>query len=347
MTAITKAPFGVTKNGTPVEVYTMENETLRVKILTLGGTIAAIEAPDKAGNMADICLGFDNVKTYEEHTCFFGALIGRYANRIGGAAFTLNGKRYQLAKNDNGNNNLHSGPDFFKNRIWEVLRAEEDSIVFGLISPHGDQGFPGNAKIRVKYTLEQGNTLRITYKAISDRDTVFNFTNHSYFNLAGHDKPEKAMEQVLTMPARFYTRSDDEYITTGEKVDVEGTAMDFRTPKPIGRDIDKDEEPMRLQNGYDHNFEVFTYPCAILSDPESGRTMSVTTDCPGVQLYSGNFMEREQGKDGVVYGRRAGVCLETQFFPNAVNYPHWVQPIAKAGEEFRSETCFTFGWNGQ
>ena len=339
--------FGILPNGSVASLYTIRSGKITAVISDLGATLVKLFVPDKDSKLADVVLGFDDPQSYCESGTFFGATVGRNANRIGGAAFTLNGKRYQLAKNDNGNNNLHSGPDFFKNRIWEVLRAEEDSIVFGLISPHGDQGFPGNAKIRVKYTLEQGNTLRITYKAISDRDTVFNFTNHSYFNLAGHDKPEKAMEQVLTMPARFYTRSDDEYITTGEKVDVEGTAMDFRTPKPIGRDIDKDEEPMRLQNGYDHNFEVFTYPCAILSDPESGRTMSVTTDCPGVQLYSGNFMEREQGKDGVVYCRRAGVCLETQFFPNAVNYPHWVQPIAKAGEEFRSETCYVFNWNGQ
>lgn len=338
--------FGVLPNGETASLYTIRSGNITAVVSDLGATLVKLFVPDKAGKLADVVLGFDDPQSYCESGTFFGATVGRNANRIGGAAFTLNGKRYQLAKNDNGNNNLHSGPDFFKNRIWEVLRAEEDSIVFGLISPHGDQGFPGNAKIRVTYTLEQGTTLRIIYKAISDRDTVLNITNHSYFNLAGHDKPEKAMEQVLTMPARFYTRSDDEYITTGEKVDVEGTAMDFRTPKPIGRDIDRDEEPLHLQNGYDHNFEVFTSPCAILSDPESGRTMSVTTDCPGVQLYSGNFMEREQGKDGVIYGRRSGVCLETQFFPNAVNYPHWVQPIVRAGEEFLSETCFTFDWNG-
>ena len=269
-------------------------------------------------------------------------MVGRNCNRIGGASFRLNGKQYQMEKNDNGENNLHSGPDFFKDRIWEVRRVEEDSITFGLESPHGDQGFPGNAKIRVKYALEQGNTLRISYTAVSDRDTVFNFTNHSYFNLAGHDKPEKAMDQILTMPARFFTLSDGNYITTGEKRDVEGTAMDFRSPKAVGRDINKDEEPLRLQNGYDHNFEAFANPCAILTDPQSGRTMAVSTDCPGVQLYSGNFMEREEGKDGVIYGRRSGVCLETQFYPNAINYPHWPQPVTKAGETYKSETCFTF-----
>jgi aldose 1-epimerase len=172
---------------------------------------------------------------------------------------------------------------------------------------------------------------------------VFNFTNHSYFNLAGHDKPEKAMEQILTMPARFYTEADKLSITTGETRDVDGTAMDFRTPKAIGRDIDKDEACLRLQGGYDHNFEVYTNPCAILSDPFSGRTMAVVTDRPGVQLYSGNYLIGEKGKGGVSYCRRGGICLETQFYPNAVNYPHWPQPVVKAGEQYKSETCYIFG----
>ena len=171
---------------------------------------------------------------------------------------------------------------------------------------------------------------------------MFNLTNHSYFNLAGHDKPEKAMEQILTMPARIFTPSDAESIPTGEERSVEGTAMDFRTPKAIGRDIDRKEEPLQFQNGYDHNFEVFVNPCAILTDPESGRTMAVSTDCPGLQLYSGNFLEDEVGKDGAVYCRRSGVCLETQFYPNSVNNPQWPQPITRAGEKYCSETTFVF-----
>lgn len=335
--------FGVLPNGEAAYLYTIRSGNMTAVLSDLGATLVKLFVPDRDDKCADVVLGFDDPQSYCESGTFFGATVGRNANRIGGAAFTLNGKKYPLEKNDNDRNNLHSGENFFKNRIWNVLEQEEDSITFGLESPHGDQGFPGNATIRVKYTLEQGNTLCIRYTGISDRDTVFNFTNHSYFNLAGHDKPEKAMEQVLTMPARFYTPSDAEYITTGEKRSVEGTAMDFRTPKPIGRDIDNDEEPMRLQHGYDHNFEVFVNPCAILSDPESGRTMAVTTDCPGVQLYSGNFMEGEAGKDGVFYCRRGGVCLETQFYPNAINYPQWIQPVIKAGEKFESETCYIFG----
>lgn len=335
--------FGVLPNGKTASIYTIRSGQMTAEISDLGATLVKLFVPDRDGKLADVVLGFDDPQAYCESGTFFGAVVGRNCNRIGGASFRLNGKQYQMEKNDNGENNLHSGPDFFKDRIWEVRRVEEDSITFGLESPHGDQGFPGNAKIRVKYALEQGNTLRISYTAVSDRDTVFNFTNHSYFNLAGHDKPEKAMDQILTMPARFFTLSDENYITTGEKRDVEGTAMDFRSPKAVGRDINKDEEPLRLQNGYDHNFEVFANPCAILTDPQSGRTMAVSTDCPGVQLYSGNFMEREEGKDGVIYGRRSGVCLETQFYPNAINYPHWPQPVTKAGETYKSETCFVFG----
>ncbi len=334
--------FGVLPNGETASLYTIRSGNMRAVFSDLGATLVKLFVPDRNGNLADVVLGFDDPQAYCESTTFFGAVVGRNANRTGGASFVLNGKRYQMDKNDNGENNLHSGFDFYKNRIWDVLEVTENGITFGLKSPHGDQGFPGNAKIRVSYTLEQGNTLRIVYRAVCDRDTVFNFTNHSYFNLAGHDKPEKAMDQILTMPARFFTPADANYITTGEKRDVAGTAMDFRVPKPIGRDVDKDEAPMRLQKGYDHNFEVFTSPCAILRDPESGRTMSVSTDCPGLQLYSGNFLKGEMGKDGVSYCRRGGVCLETQYYPNALNNPQWPQPITRAGEAYRSETSFVF-----
>ena len=334
--------FGVLPNGKTASIYTIRSGQMTAEITDLGATLVKLFVPDRDGKLADVVLGFDDPQAYCESGTFFGAVVGRNCNRIGGASFHLNGKQYQMEKNDNGENNLHSGPDFFKDRIWEVRRVEEDSVTFGLESPHGDQGFPGNAKIRVKYALEQGNTLRISYTAVSDRDTVFNFTNHSYFNLAGHDKPEKAMDQILTMPARFFTLSDGNYITTGEKRDVEGTAMDFRSPKAVGRDINKDEEPLRLQNGYDHNFEVFANPCAILTDPQSGRTMAVSTDCPGVQLYSGNFMEREEGKDGVIYGRRSGVCLETQFYPDSPNQSAFLSPLLRSGEIYSHTTMFSF-----
>ena len=334
--------FGQLKNGETAHLYTIQSGNMTAVISDLGATLVKLFVPDREGKLSDVVLGFDDPQAYVESGTFFGATVGRNCNRIGGATFALNGKTYKLGINDNGKNNLHAGPDFFKDRIWEVAEQGESTITFALHSPHMDQGFPGNADIRVTYTLEKGDILRITYEAMADRDTVFNFTNHSYFNLAGHEKPEKAMAQVLTIPGRFYTVSDAEYITTGEKRNVEGTAMDFRMPKPIGRDIDSEEEPTRLQNGYDHNFEVFTNPCAILEDPSSGRSMAVFTDRPGVQFYSGNFMKNEQGKGGVVYPGRGGVCLETQDYPNAVNFPHWPQPITKAGEQYKSETAFVF-----
>lgn len=336
-----KEAFGRLSDGTAVSLYTITNGGLHAVISDLGATLVKLFVPDRDGQLADVVLGFDNPWAYCESGTFFGAVVGRNANRVAGGKFSLNGKTYQLDKND-GENNLHSGLAFYKNRLWKVLRQEASTITFGLSSPHGDQGFPGNAEIQVTYTLEKGNTLRISYEAVSDRDTVFNMTNHSYFNLAGHDRPEKAMAQVLTMPARFYTPSDAAFIPTGELRKVEGTCMDFRTPKPIGRDIDAQEEPVILQNGYDHNFEVFVNPCAILSDPSSGRTMAVTTDCPGLQLYSGNFLEGERGKDGVSYCRRSGICLETQFYPDCLNKGSWLQPITKAGERYHSETSFTF-----
>lgn len=337
--------FGVLPNGETASLYTITSGQMTAVLTDLGATLVKLFVPDRTGKCSDVVLGYDTPQQYCESGSFFGAVVGRNANRIGGGSFELNSRRYQMDQND-GRNNLHSGFDFYKNRIWKAVHIEEDSVTFELQSPHGDQGFPGNARIQVKYTLEQGNTLRITYTGRSDQDTVFNLTNHSYFNLAGHEKTEKAMEQWLTMPARFFTPADAESIPTGEERSVEGTAMDFRAPKAIGRDIDQKEEPLQLQGGYDHNFEVFANPCAILTDLESGRTMAVSTDCPGVQLYSGNFLEDEVGKDGVSYCRRSGICLETQFYPDAVNKPQWPQPVTKAGEKYHSETCFVFSVEG-
>ena len=336
-----KTLFGKLNDGTAASLYTISNGSLSAVLTDLGATLVKLFVPDRNGNLADVVLGFDDPQAYCESGTFFGAIVGRNANRIGHAQFALNGKTYQLDKNIGGHN-LHSGMDYYKDRIWDVLHVEDASITFGLTSPHGDQGFPGNAEIQVTYTLEQGDTLRISYDAVSDQDTIFNLTNHSYFNLAGHDHPKKAMAQILTMPARFYTVSDADSITTGELRPVDGTCMDFRTPKPIGRDINANETPMVLQMGYDHNFEVFANPCAILTDPESGRTMAVSTDCPGVQFYTGNFLQGETGKDGVSYCHRGGICLETQYYPDCMNKPQWAQAITKAGEHYKSETSFVF-----
>lgn len=333
--------FGKLPNGSDAYLYTITGSGLTAVVSDLGATIVRLYVPDNKGNLADVVLGFDEPKEYIATGTFFGSVIGRNANRIGGAKFSLNGREYTMDKNDNGCNNLHSGFDYYKDRLWTVENITENAICLYLRSPNGDQGFPGNADIRVTYILED-SSLKMVYEAVSDADTVFNMTNHTYFNLAGHDHPEKAMEQVLTLPSRFFTPADAFLITTGETRDVAGTPMDFRVPKPIGRDINEDYDALRLSAGYDHNYEVYTAPCAILQDPQSGRTMSVSTDCPGVQLYSGNFLMGEVGKDGVSYCRRSGVCLETQFYPNSVNHPHWQQPFTKAGEIYHSETVFKF-----
>lgn len=330
-----KKPFGVLPGGEQATLYTISNGTLTAQISDFGATLVRLYVQAE-----DVVLGFDDANDYLKSTTYFGATVGRNANRIGGAACVLNGETVQLPQNEN-TNNLHSGPDSYAFRLWQVEQWEENKIVFSLHSPHGDQGFPGSAHIRVTYALEE-TTLSVTYEAVSDRDTVFNLTNHSYFNLAGHNKPELAMGQTLQLNAAFFTPSDSQSIPTGETRSVAGTPMDFRRPKAIGRDIDEDYECLRLQAGYDHNFCLDGAPCAILCDPVSGRKMEVTTDCPGIQFYSGNFLQGEQGKDGACYTYRGGVALETQYYPNAVNTPQWPQPIVKAGEIYRSQTKYTF-----
>ena len=338
-----KKPFGVRADGQQTYLYTISCGALTAEISDHGATLVKLFVPDSKGNVADVVLGFDSPDEYTKSGSFFGAIVGRNANRVKEAKFTLNGREYQLDANDNQINNLHSGFDPYKNRVWQVIRHEKSELQLRLDSPDGDQGFPGKAVIDVTYALDNEGALSITYDAVCDKDTVFNMTNHAYFNMAGHDKPEKAMSQILSMPARFFNADDEMSIPTGELRSVEGTPFDFREPKPIGRDINEAYDALELQGGYDHNFEVFCMPCATLSDPESGRTMTVFTDCPGVQFYSGNFLGGEIGKDGVSYCHRGGICLETQFYPDSVNHPEWKQPFTKAGERYHTVTKYRFG----
>lgn len=333
--------FGLLPGGEEAFLYTIKRGRLEAQISDFGATLVRLYVPDSQGNLADVVLGFDSAADYLAHTTYFGATVGRNANRIQGAAFSLNGQQVQLTPNE-GSNNLHSGPDSYAFRLWQVEEYRQDSITFSLHSPHGDQGFPGNAQIRVRYAFTSDNTLTIFYDAVSDRDTVFNLTNHSYFNMAGHENPQLAMHQTLCMPARFYTPDDAQSIPTGERRNVAGTPFDFRQPKTVGRDLDLDYPCLKLQGGYDHNFEVYCNPCAVLSDPISGRTMEVSTDCPGIQMYSGNFLKGEPGKDGVSYCYRGGVALETQYYPDSVHHSDWLQPFVKAGETYHSETQYTF-----
>lgn len=332
--------FGRLPDGSTAYLYTIRSGKLEAHISDLGATIQRLYVPDANGALSDVVLGFDNPTDYIKSGTFFGAVVGRNCNRTKEGRFTLNGKTYQMGVND-GKNNLHSGPDYFKNRLWTVESISANAITLFLESPDGDQGFPGNAKLRVTYTL-QNDTLTVTYDAICDQDTVFNLTNHSYFNLCGHEKPEKAMDMLLSMSARFFTAADNQSIPTGECRPVDGTPMDFHRAKPIGRDINEEYDALIFQKGYDHNFDAAINPCAILTDPESGRSMTVVTDCPGLQFYSGNFLQGEIGKDGVSYTHRGGICLETQYFPNSLNQPEWPQPITKAGQPYHSETKFIF-----
>ena len=337
-----KKDFGTLPQGEKTALYTITGGGLKAVVSDYGATLVRLYVPDGKVNVDDVVLGFDRPEDYKKSTAFLGATVGRNANRVGSAHFVLNGERVTLGNNENGNN-LHSGPDTFHTRLWQVECHTENAITLRLDSPHGDQGFPGNAVIRVTYALEGQGTLRISYDAVADRYTVFNMTNHSYFNLAGHDKTDRAMEQILTLPARFFNPDDAQNIPTGELRSVEGTPMDFRKPKAIGRDIDADYEPLHLQSGYDHNFEVWCNPCAILHDPVSGRTMAVHTDCPGIQVYAGNYLN-DQGKDGIFYCKRSGVALETQFYPDSVNHSEWPQPFTPAGQHYQSTTKYEFSW---
>ncbi len=333
--------FGSLPNGQKAHLYTISCGGLTAKISDLGATLVQLYVPDAQGHTADVVLGFDSPTGYLSSTAYFGATVGRNANRVGNACFTMGSLAYQLDKND-GAHDLHSGFQGYHTRLWAVASHTDTCIRLTLDSPHGDQGFPGNASVTVTYTMEPTG-LHIAYDAVSDRDTVFNLTNHSYFNLAGHDQPQKAMDQVLILPARHFTAADADSIPTGVLMPVEGTPMDFRSPKRL-RDALAQEghfDPMVLQKGIDHNFEVFCKPAAILSDPKSGRTMAVVTDLPGVQVYSGNYTD-EIGKNGVHYGFRSGVALETQFYPDSVNHPEWKQPFVKAGEKFHTETKYRF-----
>lgn len=337
-----KEKFGILPDGREAFVYTITCGQLTAQISDYGATLVRLWVPDKNGALADVVLGHEDAAAYSVSDACLGSTVGRNANRIKGSCFQLNGQTVQLTPNEN-SNNLHSGPDGYQFRLWEVVSHTESAITLQLNSPHGDQGFPGNAVIQVTYALESNAQLRISYDAVADQDTVFNLTNHSYFNMAGHQNTAAAMEQIMTIPGRFFNPDDAENIPTGELRSVAGTPMDFRKPTPVGLRINEDYEPLNLQGGYDHNWEAFCNPCCYLSDPVSGRAVAVSTDCPGIQVYAANFLNRE-GKDGVFYHKRSGVALETQFYPDSVNHPEWPQPFTKAGTHYRSTTTYQFSW---
>lgn len=339
--------FGKTKDGKTVTLYTIRNQKgMRADIMDYGGTIVSLHVPDATGKDVDVVLGYDTVKEYEEGGYYFGAVIGRNANRIAGASCRIDGITYKLEEND-ASNNLHSGSNGFHHALWNVEKVTENSIQFSYLSKAFEQGFPGNLKVFVLYELTENNELTLTYQATTDRVTIANMTNHSYFNLDGHEAGS-IEEQFLTIYASSYMPMiDSESIPTGTMDAVEGTPMDFRKEKAIGKDIGKECSQLHFAEGYDHNFvldketNVFGLAAEAYSK-KSGIAMKVFTTCPGIQFYSGNFLKDGAGKKGATYHFRQGFCLETQYFPNAVNEQAFETPFLKPGEQYEEKTVYQF-----
>lgn len=346
-----KYVYGTLADGTEVMNYEMTNEKgVTLTVSQYGALITSIMVPDKNGNKADVTLGLKTLEDYGVNAVYLGATVGRHANRIGDASFSLNGALYELEVND-GKNNLHSGSDGYMFRLWDVVASgvTEDSayVTLTLESPHMDQGFPGNVNFTLTYFLNEKSEVGLTYQATTDQDTVINPTNHSYFNLAGHDSGD-VLSQVVWIDSDYVTETGEGSIPTGAFVAVEGTPMDFNTPKTLGQDIDKDFYLLTAAGGYDHNYVLkeageVTLVASLL-DPESGRKMEVYTDLPGMQLYTGNYIANNHviGRSGTEYIRRSGVCFETQYYPDSVHHENFPSPIFLAGETYRSTTIYKF-----
>jgi aldose 1-epimerase len=350
--AVTRAPFGALPDGTPVEVFTMTNaKGVEVRAITYGGIIVSLKVPDRSGRLDDVVLGYETVDGYvKNNSPYFGAIIGRYGNRIAGGRFTLDGTRHELARN-NGPNHLHGGVKGFDKVIWRgepSASADGAAVTFSRTSPDGEEGYPGALTVRVTYTLTDRNELKVDYHATTDKATIVNLTQHSYFNLAGQGTHD-ILDHQLQLDADRYTPVDATLIPTGELAPVEGTPFDFRQPVAIGARIADSHPQIKSGLGYDHNF-VLTRSGPGLShaarvvEPTTGRTLDVATTEPGIQFYSGNFLDGTiTGKAGRVYRHRFGFCLETQHYPDSPNQPGFPPTTLKPGEEYRSQTVFTFG----
>ena len=342
--------FKGTYNGMPTALYTMTNANgMEVCVTNFGGRIVSIMVPDKDGKMQDVVLGFDKVSDYfpENNQTDFGAAIGRYANRINQGKFTLDGVEYQLPQNNFGHC-LHGGPTGWQYQVYECVEADAKHVKLLRVSPDGDNNFPGEVTAYVTYTLTDDNKLDIAYEATTTAPTVINMTNHSYFNLSGDPANHSVVEHLLSLNSTSYTPVDNTYMTTGEIAPIEGTPFDFMHLKPIGQDIDADNEQIRNGNGYDHNWVlntggVISDMAAVLYCPETGITLFVYTDEPGIQVYSGNFLDGTiTGKKGIVYKKRSGICLETQKYPDTPNKPEWPSAVLRPGETYHSHTIYAF-----
>jgi aldose 1-epimerase len=345
-TKVTSEPFGKMPDGTPVEIYTLSDGAYEARIATYGGIVVSLKTPDRNGKPADVVLGFDDLDGYVANSngpsaSFFGAIIGRYANRIAHGSFTLDGKKYTLPLN-NGENTLHSGTHGFNNVVWKA-KPVADGVELSYLSKDGESGFPGNLSAVVRYTLVNGD-LRIEYWATTDKDTVINLTSHSYFNLAGQGD---VLNYQLTLHASRFTPVNASLIPTGELKPVASTPFDFRKPTAIGARINADDEQLHLGHGYDHNWVLDNggklAEAAELYDPGSGRVLKVLTDQPGIQFYSSNFLDGSiKGKGGKPDELHAAACLETQHFPDSPNHPDFPTTELKPGERYHTVTVYRF-----
>lgn len=344
MMSLSKDSFGHLPDGQEIEIYTLANSHgIKARIMTYGATLVSLEVPDHKGQIKDITLGHDTLEGYLKASPYFGSTIGRYANRIAQARFTLNGKIYELAAND-GSNHLHGGLKGFDKVVWKAKPVEGEKWVgveFTYLSPDGEEGYPGNLAVKVTYLLTEDNELKINYEAETDKPTPINLTHHSYFNLKGQGEGD-ILDHVLMINADYFTPVNDQLIPTGEIQTVKGTPFDFTTPHPIGERINE------VPGGYDHNFvlnkkEGELALAARVAEPESGRVMEILTTEPGVQFYSGNFLDGTIiGKGGKVYHKHYGFCLEPQHFPNSPNQSNFPSTILNPGEKFESQTILKF-----
>ncbi len=342
-TAVNKAPYGKLPTGEAVDLYTLKDKILTVQIITFGAHVISVKAPDTKGNIADVVLGYDSLAGYvADDKTYVGSVVGRYGNRIGKGQFTLDGKKVQLDLNNNGNT-LHGGKVGFDRKNW-TGRQIPNGVELTLVSPDGDMGFPGTLTAHVKYTLE-GDKLRMDYSATTDKPTVVNLTQHSYFNLAGHGD---ILGHTLMIAADRYTPVDAGLIPLGQLAPVAGTPFDFQQPAAIGARINTPNEQLKLGGGYDHNWVLkqpvsLEKPIAVLTDPGSGRVLKVYTQEPGVQFYSGNSIPGTfKGRDGQLYTKYAGLCLETQHYPDSPNHPDWPSTTLLPGHTYHTQTVFEF-----
>ncbi len=343
-TSVSKRAFGHMPDGTQVDLYSLNDGKIEAGIITYGGIVVSLRTPDRNGKLDDVVLGCTSVEAYIAQTAHFGGLIGRYANRIAHGTFQLDGHTYSIPKND-GDNALHGGPVGFDKVLW-TAKEIPNGIELTYVSKDGDQGFPGTLTTIVRYTVN-GGALRVEYSASTDKDTVVNLTSHSYFNLAGQGNGD-ILRHVLKIDASRMTPVDANLIPTGELKSVAGTPFDFRTPHAVGERIDADDAQLKLGHGYDHNFVLDHAPghfseAAEVYEPTSGRILRVLTDQPGVQFYTGNFLDGSiTGKEGRVYKRRYALCLETQHFPDSPNHPSFPSTELKPGQKFHSLTVYEF-----